>query len=139
MESYNPTGEYTPAYEAIKRRLQGDFARQRSQLAQSVATRGVRTSGVSFIPEETLGRGQAEAEAGVLGDFALRNVQDKVEDRRLAEDRAHELNMLERGSALQDAIQRRLNRNQLGAQLGAGALSGIGAYLLRPTSGTTVR
>jgi hypothetical protein len=127
---FQGSGEFAPAFEAAMRRLQGGYARQKGDLAQAVASRGVRTSGVSFIPQETVERGQSEAQAGLIGDFALRQANEGIEDRRLSEGRAFQERMMERGYNLQDALQRRLANKQLEGQLIAGGISGAGSLLM---------
>ena len=125
---YNPGGEYAPAYEAALSRLRAGVARQRSDLAQAVASRGVRTSGVSFIPQETLERGAAEAEAGLIGDFSLRNAQDNIEDRRISQEQAFRLKYAGEMANLQDSLQRRLSGNQLKGQLIGAGIGAVGNY-----------
>ncbi len=126
---FQAQGEFSVPYEAALRRLRGDFARRHEQLAQ--ATSGMRGSGVALLPRETLERGQSEAEAGLIGDFAFRQADEAIMDRRRGEDFAHGEKMARMGYDLQDAIARRLAGQQLKGQLIGGGLGAIGGYLTR--------
>jgi len=124
---FKAAGEFEPAFQAAIRRLGLGAAARRGQLAQGLATRGVRTSGVSAIPEEALGRGEAEAEAGLVGDFALRQALENIEDRRRTQEMAFQREMLPRQFELQESLQRRLGRQQLIGQLIGGGIGAIGS------------
>ncbi len=117
-------GEFAPAFEAAQRRLRGSQARQRSGLAR--ATSRVRTSGARFIPAEAQERGFAEADAGLVGRFALAQAEGNITDRRAAESRSFQREQLGRGFSLEEALQRRIARGRLPGQIGAGALGAIG-------------
>lgn len=108
---YKPSGDFEPSLQAAISRMRSGQARQRGQLAE--ATRRVRTSGVRFLPAETLERGFADAEAGLYGDFAQHDAQERVNDRRRQEDFQFEREMMERGGDLQKTIARRKLQGQL--------------------------
>lgn len=129
---FEPGGEFAPAFEAAQRRLRGAGARRRAELAR--ATSGVRTSGVRFIPQETLERGEQEAQAGLTGEFALRQAGENIQDRRLQEAFQRRLQLSRMGmeherdvsrTAGRRAFQRRLVGGGIGAGLGIiGGLAG---------------
>ena len=125
---YKAAGEYEPALQAAIARARMGQARQRGQLAE--ATRRVRTSGVRFIPQETLERGFAESEAGLIGDFAQADVKDRIEDRRIAAERQFQRELFERGGDLQRALSR---RQQQAALIGGGL--GAISSIYRPRGG----
>ena len=86
-----------------------------------------------YIPQETLERGQQEAEAGVTGQFALASAQDQAAKDRM--EREFDLNkaLSIYNAEQQGAIQRRLAKAQLPGQLlgaGLGAAGSLGAGLL---------
>lgn len=127
--AYAPDADYNEAYEAANRRLQASGARRRGLLTQEIASKGVSTSGVSAIPIEEYERGQQEAEAGLVGEFALSQADNAVQDRRLAQSREHDMNMMTTGYGLQDAISRRLGRQQLQGQVIGGVIGGAGSVI----------
>ena len=124
---YKALGEYEPAYLAAKRRMEGDQARQRAGLAQQ--TSNVRTSGVRYIPQETLERGQAEANAGLVGQFAQAQA-DRAAGRQDTE-RGFELqSALDiRRAEMQDAMNRRMAKSQLTGQIIGGVAGAAGSWL----------
>jgi len=124
---FEAEGEFAPAFEAGVRRLRAGGARRRSGLAQ--ATSGVRTSGVRFIPQETLERGEAEAEAGLIGDFAINQAQENIADRRARENFERRQSLLTQGFDLQSSLANRLGRGQLKAQAISAGLGGISRLL----------
>jgi len=126
---YKALGEFEPAYMAARRRLSGEQARQRSALGQQVASSGMRTSGMRYIPQETLERGQAEAEAGLIGKFA--GAQAEAAERRGEMERQFELESaldIRRREA-QEAMQRRLANQQMIGQIIGGAVGATGSVL----------
>lgn len=126
MPEYNPTADYDTAFQQAISRMRAGQARQRGALAQ--ATSGVRTSGVRFIPQETLERGFSEAEQGLVGDFAENQANTGIQDRRRREDEAFQLRVMREGGDLQQAIERRRAQNQLRAGLIGGGSSAIASY-----------
>lgn len=126
--AYKPTQDYDEAFQSAVSRMRAGQARQRGQLAQSIASKGVRTSGVGLIPAQDLERGFSEAEAGLTGDFALEQGRAKVDDRRRDEDFSRELQLLERQGSLQDALERRRGLNSLRSGLVSGGIGAISSY-----------
>lgn len=84
---YQPNGDYAVPVAAAIARMRSGQAKQRSDLAQSIAAKGLRTSGVGLLPQKTLEAGFSDAEAGLVGDFANRQIENSITDRRLAEER----------------------------------------------------
>jgi len=127
-------GEFAPAFEAAQRRLRGGGARRRADLTR--ATSRVRTSGARFIPQETLERGESEAEAGLIGEFGLRQAGENIQDRRLKEAFERRRQLMREGGEMQQALARRMSQGQLQASLISGGLGAIGniagGYLERP-------
>ena len=124
---YKALGEYEPAFRAAQRKLQGGFARQRQQLAGQTAN--VRTSGVRYIPQETLERGQSEAEAGLIGDFAQAQA-DRAANRQDVERQFELQSALDiRRQEAQDAINRKLAKQQMIGQIIGGGLGATGSIL----------
>lgn len=120
---YAPSRDFEPALQAAIARMRSGQARQRGALAE--ATRNVRTSGVRFIPQETLERGFADAEAGLYGDFALNQAQETIADRRRQEDFQFAREALQRQADSQKTLARRMLQGQLigsGINLGYDAL-----------------
>lgn len=126
-------GEFAPAFEAAQRRLQASGARQRSTLAR--ATSRVRTSGARFIPAETLERGQAEAQAGLIGRFAERQAEEGILDRRLREAFERRRQLLREGGLAAESLARRLSGGRLRGQIIAGGLGAIGTIFGGPVGG----
>ncbi len=79
---YDPTNDYASAYGALGRRIQANFAGQRANLNQELATRGVNTSGVSAIPSARLGAAEAGARDEAAAHFAELQAGTKVQDRQ---------------------------------------------------------
>ncbi len=121
---FEPGGEFAPAFEAAQRRLRGGAARRRADLARS--TRRVRTSGVSLLPRQTLEAGEAEAEAGLVGEFGLRQATENIEDRRAQEAFQRRLTTMRLGGKLEGDLQRSLARRGFQRDVLRG---GIGAGL----------
>lgn len=128
MDDYKPSGDFAPAFQAAVARARAGQARQRGSLAE--ATRNVRTSGVRFIPRETLERGFSEADAGLVGDFSLRDAEEKITDRRRQEDFQFQREMGERESDLSRTIARRQLQGDLWGA-GIGLAGGAARSLLR--------
>lgn len=127
--AYNPTTDYADAYDALTRRIKGNFAGQRAGLHQDLATRGVATSGVSSIPLARLGGEEAGELDDVAAQFALEQASTGIEDRRSAEafSRAKELSQF--NFDMESALARRLGKNQLTGQVIGGGLAAGGALL----------
>ncbi len=124
---YNPSTDYAAAYDALSKRIQSNFAAQRGNLNQELATRGVQTSGVSTIPSAALRVGEAGAKNDVAGQFALEQAHTSIEDRRRAEDFNNQMKMAQYGYGQQDAIQRRMANSGLEAALISGGLGAVGS------------
>lgn len=127
---YKPSGDFEPSLQAAIARMRAGQARQRGSLAE--ATRNVRTSGVRFLPAETLERGFADAEAGLYSDFAQHDAQERINDRRRQEDFRFDREMGERSSdALKTAARRKLQGQLWGTGIGlvgGAARSSMGFY-----------
>lgn len=128
-------GEFAPAYEAAQRRLRANFARQKGELAQGLASRGVRTSGVGSIPGETLERGQSEAETGLIGDFAMRQAGEGITDRRLGEEFERRKGLMRFGADIESDLHRTMARRMLQGQLMSGGINAILSLLKIPGGG----
>ena len=119
---FEPGGEFAPAFEAAQRRLRGAGARRRTELAR--ATSGVRTSGVRFIPGETLERGEQEAQAGLTGEFALRQAGENIQDRRLQEAFQRRMQLAQMGMTHESELSRSMGRRAFQRQIASGAVGG---------------
>lgn len=127
---YKPSSDFEPSLQAAIARMRAGQARQRGQLAQSIASKGVRTSGVGLIPAQDLERGFSEAEAGLTGDFARHDAQERINDRRRQEDFQFDREMLERSGELQRTIARRQLQGELWGA-GAGLVGGAARAALK--------
>lgn len=126
---FNAGGDFAPAYQAAQAALQQRFLKAKGDLAQSLAARGVRTSGVATIPEAELASSETAANAGLISQFGEKQAETGIEDRRIAEERAFQREMQDRQGSLYQTLARR----QLQGQLIAGGLGAAGnagaAYL----------
>lgn len=124
--TYEPSADFNTAYEAANKRLMANFAQQRGQQNQAIASRGVATSGVASIPGEQLDRAQSEAQAGLIGGLAQSQAQNTIEDRRLKERMDFERSVAENQINAQNTIARR----QMQGQLIGGGIGAIGSYFM---------
>lgn len=131
---YQSSPDYAPAYGALQRRITASFSGQRANLNNELASRGVGTSGVSAIPSSALDSAQAGQEAGAAGHFAEAQANTAIEDRRRAEEFDRQKQLMQYGSDIQNAMQRRLAQSQLQGQLIGGGIGAVGSYLSRPGS-----
>lgn len=129
---YNPSTDYASAYDALSKRIQQNFAAQRGNLNQELATRGVQTSGVASIPSAALGIGEAGAMNDVAGQFALEQAHTGIQDRQAAEAFAREKELAQLGYDRNDAISRRQANSGLQGALISGGLGAIGGSLGGP-------
>lgn len=136
--AYTPNQEYSDAYDAVTRRLRSNYAKQRGNLQQDLATRGVSTSGVSSIPLAQLGNEEELAIADTDARFALDQVDNVIQDRRAAEQHVRNRELAQLGYDAQDAIQRRLAGNSLKAAVIGGTI-GLAGNLFRGGGGTAAR
>jgi hypothetical protein len=130
--AYDPTQDYAASYDALQRRLRSNFASQRGQQQQDIATRGVSTSGVSQIPLEATAREQGLAESDLAGQFALEQARTGIEDRRSAEAFERQRQLGAEGFGREDALRRRLGQQQLYGGLIAGGLGLAGGLAAGP-------
>ncbi len=127
MPEYDPSADYAASYDALSRRIASNFAGQRANLNQELATRGVSTSGVAAIPSAALRTGENEAKDQVAGQYALEQAHTGIEDRRRAEDFSRQLQLAQYGYGQQDAIARRAANSGLQAALISGGLGAVGS------------
>ncbi len=125
--AYEPSNDYASAYDALTKRIQQNFAQQRGDLNQELATRGVNTSGVAAIPSAALRTGEAGEMADVAGQFALEQAHTGIEDRRSAEQFEREKQLANLGWDRQDSIARRAASAGLQSALISGGLGAAGS------------
>lgn len=126
-DPYNPDADYSAAYDALSRRIANNFAGQRANLNQELATRGVQTSGVSSIPAARLGAAEAGEMDDAASQFALEQARTKVSDRQAADQFGRDLQLTQLGWGQQDAISRRAANSGLQAALISGGLGAVGS------------
>lgn len=132
---YDPTADYSAAYGALGRRIQSNFAGQRANLNQELATRGVNTSGVSAIPSARLGAAEAGERDAVAARFAELQAGTKVQDRQRLDEFNNQKTLFQMGADRQDAMARRQAQGGLESALISGGSGAVGTVFGGPMGG----
>jgi hypothetical protein len=127
-------GPYQDIYEAAKARLRADEARQRGAATRRSASLGLKTSGVSALPQQEITRGVMQQEADIGARVGQAQEAERLQDKAFGQEKEM-LALRSDIAAAADARARKLARSQgktqLIGQLGGAGLGALGSYFLR--------
>lgn len=128
------TGPYQSIYEAAKSRLKAAEGRQRGAALRRSASLGLKTSGVSSLPQQEITRDVMQQEADIGARVGQAQEAERLQDKAFGQEKEM-LALRADIAAAADARARRLARQQgqseLAGQIGGAGLGALGAYFMR--------
>jgi hypothetical protein len=128
------TGPYQNIYEAAKARLREKTGQERGAAVRRAGAAGVRTSGVSQLPQEAITREAMLEEADLGARVGQAQEAERLQDKAFGQEKEM-LSLRADIAAAAEARARKLAKEQgasaLAGQLGGAGLGALGAYFLR--------